>query len=53
MTNTKHDTPILFALYASDLDEEIDGFVAKFTDNMKIAGVASSLEEVEKLQKDR
>ncbi|XP_051873382.1 RNA-directed DNA polymerase from mobile element jockey isoform X2 [Pristis pectinata] len=44
--------PLLFTLYINDLDDGINGCVAKFADDTKISGGVGSIEEIERMQRD-
>ncbi|XP_051876029.1 RNA-directed DNA polymerase from mobile element jockey isoform X1 [Pristis pectinata] len=44
--------PLLFTLYINDLDDGINGFVAKFADDTKTGGGVGSIEEIGRLQRD-
>lgn len=44
--------PIVFKSLVNDLGEGVEGIVVKFTDYIKLEGMANALEPKEKIQKD-
>ena len=44
--------PLLFVIYINDLEENIAGLISKFADDTKIAGVADSDEDCQRIQQD-
>ena len=44
--------PVLFNVFINDVDEEVQGTLIKFADDTKLGGIASTLEDRNKLQSD-